>query len=193
MEAGVKLDAANGKVSATLSYYDIRVKDILRSTPSTDIPTAQTQNGTQLSKGVDLSVVANPLQGFNVVGGLSYNDSKLTRTSADVDNRRPNTASSPYLVNLWLSYRLPDNVVKGLGFGFGGNYASDNKVVNSSTQGVFVLPAYTVLNASAFYDFQKFRVSAKVDNLTDERYWIGYSTINPQKLRSYIGSISYKF
>jgi iron complex outermembrane recepter protein len=193
IEAGVKLDAASGRVSATVSYYDIRVSNILRSTPTTLAPNAQTQNGTQLSKGVELSVIASPVRGFNVVAGFSYNDSEITRSSADVDGRRPATASSPYLANLWLSYRLTSTPLEGLGVGFGGNYASDNKILNSQYYGVFVLPAYTVLNASVFYEHRRFRVAAKVDNLTDEHYWIGYTTMNPQKLRSYVGSLTYKF
>ncbi|WP_122876316.1 TonB-dependent receptor, partial [Pseudomonas viridiflava] len=83
--------------------------------------------------------------------------------------------------------------LNGLGFGIGGNYASDNKVINSVSMGVYTLPAYTVLNASAFYDLKKVRFSAKVDNLTDEKYWIGFTTQNPQRLRTYAASITYKF
>ncbi len=192
-EAGVKLDAASGRVSATVSYYDIRVRDMLRSTPTLASPNAQTQNGTQRSKGVELSVIASPVRGFNVVAGFSYNDSKILRATADVEGRRPATASSPYLANLWLSYRLTATRLEGLGVGFGGNYASENKILNSQYYGVFTLPAYTVLNASVFYEHRRFRVAAKVDNLTDERYWIGYTTMNAQKLRNYVGSLTYKF
>ncbi|UHG92006.1 TonB-dependent receptor [Spirosoma oryzicola] len=194
-EAGVKLNAFSGRLTTTISYYDIKVKNLLRTDPNPLAAArfAQTQDGTQVSRGVELDVVANPFAGFNVVAGFSYNDSKLTQADADVNGRRPTTASSPVLANLWLSYRLPDYVVRGLGFGFGGNYASENKIQNSISQGVFSLPAYTVLNASAFYDQRKFRISAKVDNLTNQHYWIGYTTMNPQRLRSFVGSIAYKF
>ncbi|MCB2409527.1 TonB-dependent receptor [Hymenobacter lucidus] len=190
LEGGVKLDAADGKVSATLSYYAIQVKDLLR--PAGLIPNAQIQDGTQRSKGYELSLIANPFAGFNAVAGFSYNDSKLVRTADEVNGRRPNTASSPYVANLWLSYRLPVGPLQGLGFGFGGNYASENRVQNTNTN-VFTLPEYTILNASAFYDKSRFRISAKVDNLTDKKYWVGYTTVNPQKLRSVVGSVAYKF
>ena len=50
-----------------------------------------------------------------------------------------------------------------------------------------------MLNASIFYDQPHYRLSAKVDNLTDQRYWIGYTTFTPQKLRSIVGSVAYKF
>ncbi|WP_229379982.1 TonB-dependent receptor [Fibrella forsythiae] len=194
-EAGIKLNVFGGRLTTTLSYYDIQVKNLLRTDPNPLAAArfAQTQDGTQVSRGVEVDVVANPFTGFNVVAGFSYNDSRLTNADADVNGRRPATASSPVLANLWLSYRFNVPALRGLGVGFGGNYASDNKIQNSISQGVFILPAYTVLNAAAFYDWRKFRVSAKVDNLTNQRYWIGYTTMNAQRLRSVTGSVAFNF
>ncbi|RSK30237.1 TonB-dependent receptor [Hymenobacter metallilatus] len=192
-EGGVKLDAANGRLSATVSYYDIRVKDRLRVLGYTpQFVAISAQDATQRSKGVEVSVIANPLRGFNVVGGFSYNDSKFENTAEDVNGRRPNTASSPIVANAWLSYRQPEGILKGLGAGFGGNYANENRIQNTATN-VFTLPSYTILNASLFYDQPKYRISAKVDNLTDKQYWTGYTTMNPQRLRSIVGSVAYKF
>jgi iron complex outermembrane receptor protein len=189
IEGGVKLDLFNGKVSSTLSYYDIKVNDIIRPYDALH----SIQNGSQTSKGFEAEIIANPFNGFNIVSGFAYNASKYVNTTADVDGLRPGTAASPYSANLWLSYRLPASVLKGLGLGFGGNYASDNKVVNSNTLGTFTLPQYVVFNASAFYDFTKFRVAVKMNNIGDEKYWIGYSTFNPQQLRSVAASVTYKF
>jgi iron complex outermembrane receptor protein len=191
VETGVRLNLVNGKLSSTLSYYNIQVEDILR----TDMahPLYSVQDGTQLSKGFEAEVIANPFAGLNLMAGFSYNDSKYTRSDEDVWGRRPATAMSPYTANLWLSYRITNGRAQGLGFGFGGNYASDNKIENSVYYGVFTLPAYTVLNATAFYETKKIRLGVKVDNLTNKHYWIGYSTMNPQPLRSFTGSIAFKF
>jgi iron complex outermembrane receptor protein len=117
----------------------------------------------------------------------------LEKADADVEGRRPTTAMSPSVANLWISYQLPRGNLRGLGFGFGGNYASDNKILNSDYYGEFTLPAYAVINATVFYDHSSFRLGLKVDNLTDEQYWIGYTTMNPQKLRSVTGSVTFKF
>jgi len=106
--------------------------------------------------------------------------------------RRPNTAGSPYLANLYVSYRLPQNTIRGLGFGLGGNYASDNKIVNSVSQGTFSLPSYTLVNASVFLDRTKYRLGLSANNLTDKHYYTGYTTVNPQKLRQFVLSASYK-
>ena len=193
LEGGVKIDLFDGKLSSTLSYYDIKVKDKARPYGGPN-PNVYIQDGTQYSRGIEAEVIANPITGLNVIAGFAYNNSKLEKTGdATVDGLRPNTAGSPYSANFWASYRISKGLVKGLGFGFGGNYASDNKIVNSRTLGVFSLPAYTVLNASAFYDVSQYRVGFKMDNLTNEKYWIGYTTVNPQKLRSYVLTFAYKF
>ncbi|AOM78175.1 TonB-dependent receptor [Pedobacter steynii] len=196
IEGGIKMDLFDGKLSGTLSYYDIKVEDMVRPYQggTGENSNLKIQDGTQTSKGFEAELVANPAKGLNIIAGFTYNDSKLVKVQdPDVEGLRPGTAASPYTANLWLNYHLPDNFIKGLGFGVGGNYASDNKVLNSRAYGVFILPAYTILNASAFYDHPKFRLGLKVDNLTDKKYWIGYTTVNPQRLRNIIGSLTYKF
>jgi iron complex outermembrane receptor protein len=193
-EGGVKLDAAGGRVSATVSYYDIRVNNILRTIGYNAAgATIGAQDASQWSRGAELNLTANPLPGLNIVGGFAYNYSVVVNTSDDLNGLRPETASSPYLANAWVSYRQPAGPLKGLGLGLGGNYASDNKIVNRVSLGSFTLPNYMVLNASVFYDLPHYRFSAKVDNLTDKHYWIGYTTMNAQKLRSIVGSVAYKF
>jgi iron complex outermembrane receptor protein len=137
--------------------------------------------------------MANPLSGLNIIAGFAYNNSKFTKANADVLNLRPNTAGSPYLANFYVSYRLPENAVRGLGAGFGGNYASENKVINSVSSGTFSLPSYTVLNANVFLDRTKYRFGLTANNVTNKRYYTGYTTINPQDLRQFILSASYKF
>lgn len=195
VEAGVKFDRLGGRFTATLSVYDIRVQNILRtdSNPRGAALFAQVQSGEQVSRGVEVDVVANPFTGFNVVAGFAYNHAELTNDVAATEGRRPSTAGSPALANLWLSYRLSNGPLKGLGLGAGGNYASDNMVVNDANNGQFTLPRYAVLNASAFYDQPHYRLSVKMDNITDKHYWIGYGSMNPQKLRSIIGQVAYKF
>jgi len=197
-EAGIKIDLFNQRLTGTFSVYDIRVSNIVRayipSAPDSSLPAfPQVQDGTQRSRGVEAEVIASPFTGFNIVAGFSYNDSKYERTDKDVEGRRPSTAASPYTANWWLSYKIPSGSLKGLGVGFGGNYASDNKIVNSVSQGVFILRAYTVLSASLFYDYSKFRFTVKADNLTDQQYWVGYTTVNPQPLRSVKAGIAFKF
>ncbi|HEX8021114.1 TonB-dependent receptor [Mucilaginibacter sp.] len=190
-EGGVKIDIFDGKLSSTISYYDISVKNKVRADAAH--ANAYVQDGTQKSKGIEAEVIANPFKGFNIIAGYAHNNS-LMEKSGDYDNgRRPQTAGPANSANLWLSYTLTAGQVKGLGIGFGGNYSGDNQVINNSYNGVFTLPSFTVLNTGVFYNKEKYRFALNVNNLTNKEYWIGYTTVSPQMLRQIIGSVAFKF
>jgi len=190
IEGGVKMGLFNGKLNGTLSYYRINVTNIIRAIPGSAI--GSIQDGTQNSKGFEAEIAASPVASVNIIAGFAYNDSKFTKANADVEGYRPNTAGSPYLANLYISYRLPQNTIKGLGVSAGGNYGSANKVINSVSQGTFELPSYTLLNGSVFLDRAKYRFTFSGNNLTNKHYYTGFTTINPQKLRQFILTASYK-
>jgi iron complex outermembrane receptor protein len=128
------------------------------------------QDGTQLSRGFEGEVIANPFAGFNIVAGYTYNDSKYTQANKSVQGLRPATAGPANLANLWMSYRIVGGKAKGLGLGCGGNYGSSSFQSNTSTF-AFTIPSYTVLGATVFYDQPSYRIGVKVDNLTNEKFW----------------------
>ncbi len=194
-EGGIKTNLLKGRISTTVSYYNIKVDNTLLNTGQlTQTGQAvQNQAGSLVSKGVELEANAYLVKGFSLIAGVSYNDMKYTNSDGDTVGRRPATASSPWLVNFNASYQFLDGSLKGIGFGLGGNYASDNKIVNSVSMGTFILPKYFVMNANAFYDAKKFRIGVKVDNFTNEHYWNGYTTANAQPLANVTGSFTYKF
>ncbi|WDF65869.1 TonB-dependent receptor [Flavobacterium sp. KACC 22763] len=186
LEGGVKLDF--NKISATFSYYDIKVTNVTRDDP--DHVNFQIQDGTQLSKGFEAELIANPIKGLNIVAGYTYNDSEYTKANPSINGLRPTTAGSPTTANLWASYRLTEGAASGLGFGFGGIYGSEYYQTNTSTF-KFTIPSYTVLDASVFYDRPKFRLGLKVDNLTNEKYWsYRLAAQNPTRVT---GNITFKF
>lgn len=188
LEGGLKFDL--DKISATLSYYDIKVTNVTRD--DLDHPTGgfQIQDGTQLSRGFEAEVIANPFPGMNIVAGYTYNDSKFTKASVAVQGLRPSTAGSPRAANLWASYRLIHGPAQGLGIGFGGIYGSEYYQTNTATF-KFSIPSYVVLDASAFYDQPKYRIGFKVDNLTNEKYW-SYR-LAAQAPTRVTGSVTFKF
>lgn len=209
-EGGFKGSIFKGKVNATLSYYNIKVKNTILPTtqPVLDgsgvaIPFTfvQDQAGKLSSEGVELEVNAYLLKGLSLVGGVSYNDSKFIESAPETKGRRPGTAGSPWLASLYASYQILDGKLKGLGFGLGGNYANDHREINNNIiqngvvtgESIFILPKYLVLNASAFYDTKKYRIGVKVDNFTNQHYWVGFTTANPQQLINALGSFTYKF
>lgn len=192
-EVGLKTSLYKDIISASVSYYDIRVKDRVITDPNNI--NNSIQGGEVESKGVEVSIVANPIKGLNVIAGFSLNDAEVTKESPGDGylGLRPEEAGPETLVNLWANYTVTNGQLKGFGIGFGGNYASEYKTLNRANTGTFALPDYTVLNSALSYDNDKFNVSLKLNNMLNEKYYSGWSTVTPQRLRSITAGVTYKF
>lgn len=192
-ETGVKTDLFSDKLTATASFYIINVANLVTSNPM-----YSAQGGKARSKGFEFDLNASPIKGLSIIAGFSHNDSKITK--GDENNvwldqgKRSFWAGPKNLVNLWATYKFTEGLLENFGLGFGGNYASDNAILDSEVTGKFILPAYTVINGSVFYNSNKFRVSLNVNNITNKDYFNGgWSTVNPQKPRNVVASFAYKF
>ena len=191
-ELGLKTNLYKEIISATISYYNIDVKDKVMSDASF---TNFRQGGEVNSNGVEVSFTANPIKGLNVIAGYSYNDSEVVKDELDDTyiGFRPEEAGPRALVNLWASYAFTEGKLKGIGFGFGGNHASEFNVLHRKGIGSFTLPDYTILNSALNYNTDKFNITLKVNNLLNEKYYSGWSTVTPQRLRSLTAGLTYKF
>jgi iron complex outermembrane recepter protein len=192
-EVGLKTNLYKDIISATISYYDIDVKDKLMTDPNNI--NSSIQGGAVFSRGFEVSFTANPAKGLNLIAGFSNNKSEVTKETpgAGYLGLRPEEAGPETLINFWANYNFQSGNLKGFGIGFGGNYASDYKVLNRSNIGTFELPSYTVLNSVLSYNTNKFNISLKVNNLLNEKYYSGWSTVTPQKSRNLIAGVTYKF
>lgn len=196
-EGGVKLDALNHKLNFTASYYDILVTNMTRQVSGKGEDgndyNYTIQDGSQKSRGIELDVAANPITGLNIIAGYGYNNSKMVESAANIKGRRPTGAGPEHLGNFWISYTTTGGKLQGLGAGFGGNYASENLITNDLAPGIFTLPAYTIFNASVFYQAKAFRLAVKVDNLANEEYFGGWTTVEKQLPRRLSASAAFRF
>jgi iron complex outermembrane receptor protein len=195
MEFGIKSNLFSDKLSATISYYDIKVANVVTGDPENIYNSLQ--GGKVGSKGFEIDLNASPFHGLNVIAGYSHNDSEvIDGDEANVwleTGRRPIYAGPSDLFNAWATYTMKSGSLNGLGIGFGGNYASALNILDSKVTGTFKLPAFTVMNATVFYGTPNFRAALNVNNISDKAYYTGYSTINPQKPRNAVISLSYRF
>lgn len=195
LEFGIKSNIVSDKVTATVSYYDIRVSNLVTGDPENIYNSLQ--GGKVQSKGFEIDLTATPVEGLNLIAGFSHNDSEvLEGDKANIwleTGRRPIYAGPTDLFNAWATYTIRKGSWNGFGAGFGGNYVSKLNILDSQVTGTFTLPSYVIMNASLFYNTSSFRVALNINNLSDKAYFTGYSTINPQKPRNAVVSLSYKF
>lgn len=192
-ELGVKTILFHDRISATASYYNITVKNRLMGDPNNI--NNSIQGGEVLSKGIELSLVANPIDGLNLIAGYAYNHSEVTKDNPGDGylGLRPEEAGPQNLVNVWASYTLLRGSLKGLMFGFGGNTASEHLTLNRANIGTFALPAYQIFNGLVAYNGNQYTIGLKVNNITNQKYYSGWSTVTPQPLRNLSLNLNYRF
>ena len=192
LEFGIKTNLFNNRLNATISYYDIKVKDRVITDPSS--PFNKIQGGEVVSKGFEIEINANPFKGLNIRAGFSNNDSETTESdNTEILNRRPLEAGPETLYNFWANYEFQDGTLDGFGIGLGFNGASERFAINYVSTGEFILPSYTIANASVFYQADKYRIGLKLNNAFNKEYYKGWTTINPQMPRALLANISYQF
>lgn len=192
LEFGIKTNLFNNRLNTTISYYDIKVKDRVITDPSSIFN--KIQGGEVVSKGFEIEINANPIKGLNIRAGYSNNNSETTESdNTEILNRRPLEAGPETLYNFWANYEFQDGTLDGFGVGLGFNGASERFAINYESTGEFILPSYTIANASVFYQANKYRIGLKLNNAFNKEYYKGWTTINPQTPRALLANISYQF
>lgn len=192
LEFGMKTNLFNNRLNATISYYDIKVKDRVITDPAS--PFNRIQGGEVESSGFEIEINANPIKGLNIRAGYSNNDSETTESdNPEILNRRPLEAGPETLYNLWANYEFQQGKLDGFGFGLGFNGASERFAINYLSTGEFILPSYTVANTSIFYQVDKYRITLKLNNAFNKEYYKGWTTITPQTPRALYANFTYMF
>ena len=192
VEGGIKTNLFNNRLDAALSYYHIKVSDRVITDPGS--PFNKIQGGEVVSKGWELELSANPMDGLNIRAGFSHNDSETTKSdNTEILNRRPLEAGPKILYNFWANYEVQEGLLDGMGWGLGFNGAGERFAINYASTGEFILPAYTLVDASVYYGAGNYRLGLKLNNALNKEYYKGWSTINPQSPRALLANFTYSF
>lgn len=184
LEAGAKSDLAGGRLRATLAVYQLTRRN--EAIPNADGFSEQT--GSQRTRGVELSLLAHRLAGFDVVFSYAYESAVFTRfaesvlvafeppTFATVDRTGNTPPLAPaQIANLWLSRRLP----AGLELGLGGRYVSRQFI---AADNAFAIPAAFTADASLALPLGPLKARIEVKNLTDTKTYtrgLGTTSVIP--------------
>ncbi|PWJ57180.1 iron complex outermembrane receptor protein [Dyadobacter jejuensis] len=192
LEFGIKTNLMKNKLNLTLSYYDIKVKNQVITDPTSIFN--KIQGGEVYSRGFEVELNANPVKGLNIRAGYSNNDSETTKSdNEEILNRRSLDAGAKTLYNFWANYELPVGKLEGFGFGLGFNGSSERFAINYASTNEFILPAYTIANASLFYRASNYHIGLKLNNAFNKEYYKGWTTITPQTPRAILANITYNF
>ncbi|NVK54963.1 MAG: TonB-dependent siderophore receptor [Alteromonadaceae bacterium] len=157
-EIGIKWDLAQGlSLTAAVFENEQRSPQVADDNPET------------------LDVITSEINGFEFqITGQLNEDWKITANYSKLDGeivaRTGPTGRSPRELpdntfSVWSTYQLSD----AFGVGLGATYQDESFIDNGNTA---VLPSYTRIDASAYYDIRDdLSVQVNIENLTDELYF----------------------
>lgn len=218
-EIGAKKNLWNNALSVNLSLYQILYNNYYQSywfinngtvngNQSTSVVTPDSNlkeyAGKMRSRGVELDITGNPTKNLSIIGGFSYNNSVYLDTPEKGYEEKQRLVRTPATTaNLSLFYTFTNNL-KGLKVGAGAYYIgdrlagwNDSKSTDISRKGVtrtFELKDYTTVSLSAGYEWKKFMIQAKMNNLFDV---VNYNvhenySVNPIAPRNFYLTLTYK-
>lgn len=211
-ELGIKNDFFEGMLNANLTLYRITNNNLSQMAllDKNGNPNNNTNyrelTGQTTSDGIELDFKTQPINGWNIMAGYSYNNMRFTKTSGKtgsyVEGER--LVNNPaHTANGTTFYTFQKGKAKGLKFGTGiyyvgkrnagwnSTYLADGKINNR----VFQVKGFTTADVSAGYTYKKISLLAKLANITNTfNYYVheNYS-INPIPPRSFVVTATYKF
>ena len=191
-ELGIKAELLDGRLAATLSYFDVTKRNVVTADP--EIFGASVATGEQRSRGVELDVVGEILPGWNVIASYAFIDAEVTEDNTfTVGNRLIGVPE--HSASLWTTYEIQSGDLQGLGFGLGFNFVGERE---GDLENSFQLDSYFVTSAAVFYEQDNWRAALNFRNLFDTDYIAGgvnnrFRSNEPGEPFTIIGSISVEF
>jgi len=163
-EIGAKFDLLDGKLSATISAFNLKRSDIKATDP---VLLRVVPVGVQRTRGIEASAQLELAEGWQAIASYAYLDARITKSPAldsgvPIQGNRP-TLTPTHSASLWLMRNFGDR----FGLGGGVNYVGDRQANLANT---VVLPEYLTADAMAWARLGKFKAQLNIRNIFDRDY-----------------------
>jgi len=164
-ELGVKLASVAG-LTSTFAVFNIERSNVL--TPDPVDPFFRIPTGEQRSRGIELINTWQPTDNFTLLANYTYTDAEVTEDNV-IESGTPLDNIPEHSGRLWARYawQLGSDWIGGLTGGWTYNSSAFIGIGND-----LEIPSYDVFELGAFLRRGPFVIDVKVDNLTDEDYFL---------------------
>lgn len=165
IEAGVKAEFMDNRLSATLAAFELTRQDVLTADPAN--PGFSVQTGEQRSRGVELDIAGEILPGWQVIASGAYIDAEITEDNRFEPGNRINDVPD-FSGSIWSTFEIQQGDFKGLGFG-AGLFAVGQR--DGDLANTFKVDGYVRTDATVFYSYNEhIEASLNIQNLFDVDY-----------------------
>ncbi len=191
-EGGAKMEFLNKQLAINAAIYHIEQNNILINANDPENPDRLRQLGQQRSRGVELDVYGQPLPNLSLTANFAINETMITKSANEdeVGNILPNAPK--HQGGLWAKYTFTIPALNGIGVGAGANYVSDRTTFSD----ILTLPSYVVADVALYYNIDKFRLSANLNNVFNKTHWVGgydFNRLFPGTPRNFLIGVGYTF
>jgi catecholate siderophore receptor len=161
IELGLKWDVTP-ELALTAALYRL---DRTNTRAIDPVSTLTVLTGAQRSEGFELGVTGAVTDQWEIIGGYSYQDAEITRTTTAAPAGRHVPLTPEHSFSLWNMLR----VTPRLSVGVGATHQSDTY---ASISNAVTLPEFTRVDAALIYAVtDAVEAQLNVENLLDEEYW----------------------
>jgi iron complex outermembrane receptor protein len=174
-EAGVKIELLNKRALLTASVFMIKKYDVISSerNPAGVSPyTLYFNIGKEDAQGIDIDLIGEVTSNFRVSAAYNTQTMKFTNPKRLIVDGKQRYGTPAYSGNLWAVYEFSGGLLGGLGLG-GGASTRSSVFVNDANEAE--VPAYTTVDAIAFYQIPHLRFQLNLNNITNA---LGYGVSN---------------
>ncbi|NCJ08269.1 TonB-dependent siderophore receptor [Synechococcales cyanobacterium C] len=189
-EIGVRSEFLDGRLSAGLAAYQITKSNVAVGDP--DNPRFSIQTGEQRSRGIELDVAGEIINGWNIIGSYAYTDAIISRDTSPLEGNQLRGVPR-HGASLWTTYEIQEGDLQGLGFGIGA-FFSDSR--QGDARNTFRLPSFVRTDVALYYRRPSFQVALNIKNLFDVRYFEASNSrvaIDPGLPLTVVGTLSINF
>lgn len=161
-EVGIKTALRDGRISATLSYYDLVLLNILTLHPDPALASAgfRVQTDRQTTKGFDADLFLSLTENWELM--LSGSVMDITLPTGLLPRNAPEKTASA-----WTRYSFQHGPLKGLSVGGGWHWQGESP---AEAGNLVFFDSYSVVDAFAQYTYNRYKFALNVSNATDEHY-----------------------
>jgi iron complex outermembrane receptor protein len=176
IELGIKRDWLKGKWNTSVAAYQITRNNVLTADMDHPNPSGgfyNRQSGQQQTKGVEIDIRGEIVNGFDIVVNYAFTEAKVTKDSDPKNVGVQVPGSSKHIQNSWINYKVDNGTFAGLGFSVGYQWQ-----VQRSSWYVFdgsekSLPDYFRLDGGISYQKNKIGFNLFINNILNKYLYSG--------------------
>jgi iron complex outermembrane receptor protein len=161
-EVGVKGSWAEGQTQATIAYFQIQRDDVLEQI---GVDSASNIGGRD-SDGIEVSATFQPTDQWRIGANAAHTNAEFTRSTNFVTFAGNTPPNVPELTaSLWTAFAG----IGGMPLEIGGSIRYIDERFGDNANNV-VLGSYSLLDLFASWNTENYRITARINNATDETY-----------------------